>query len=67
MKKLSDYPDGMEYDIETVSAKPASYFSNWSINEAPTCKFAPEYSVDTQIKDGGKRQSVDFRVYKKSK
>jgi hypothetical protein len=65
MTKSSDYPNGMDYDIEVSSAKPAPYFGNWSIDEKPDCEYTPQqYAVESEVKEGGKRQSVAFTIRK---
>jgi hypothetical protein len=64
MEKTSDYPTGMDYDIEVTSAKPATYFGNWTINEKPTCPFTPKkFGVKSEVKDGNKRSSVAFTIH----
>ena len=63
MGQRTDYPISMDFKIETSSSAPAPYYSNWSLNESPTCKFSPtNLTVTTKIIDSGKKQEVDFDI-----
>jgi hypothetical protein len=65
MNKLSDYPSGMSYAIDTVSAKPADYFKDWRMTETASCKFSPKkHGLVTKVLDQGRTQHVDFTISK---
>ena len=65
MGKLSDYPSGMDYKIDTVSSKPSDYYQDWMMTETASCAFSPpKHSLGTKVLDQNKTQHVEFTISK---